>query len=362
MKVNTVYIDDDDKELKKYKGKFERDGKASNIFEIVTINSQTEIRGLLNEVESGNPDLILVDFGLDMPKNDVVLGISGGSLSTVLKEKFPEVPIVLFTRRSAFNIKLHPPQLLSSLDGIIYKSDVFGDNAEHLCFLYELAIGFKKLRNVESKNWVGLLELLNAPQNDYDNIKLSNPPLTSGGTWSVSEAANWMNNVLIKYPGILYDPIHSATFLGISLNEFLSSPLQSFFNEARYSGVFKPPEGRWWKTLLQETAESIMDHKELDLLTNEGFPLAWERNNKTSIERSKCVFCEGSPAEWVCYILKKPMMIKYSLFYKPDSRPPVMDEARVSFEAIIISNDVNDNLFDPTGQEMLTKIRKISKK
>ena len=54
-------------------------------------------------------------------------------------------------------------------------------------------------------------------------------------------------------------------------------------------------------------------------------------------------------------------MIKYSLSYKPDSRPPVMDEARVSFEAIRTSNEVNDELFDPLGKELLPEIRRMQK-
>jgi len=250
---------------------------------------------------------------------------------------------------------------LSSLDEIIYKSDFNKDVELYLDILYELAIGFEKLRNVESKNWTNLLSLIKASESDYDGLKLSNPRITSGGEWSVSEAADWIRKTLIKYPGILYDQIHSATFLGISLDEFLSDSFQEFFTKAKYSGVFAPPEGRWWKSKLQEIAESIMDEKEMDLLTCEGFPLAWERTKNRKIERSKCVFSGESHAEWVCYILKKPVKIKYSLSYKPDSRPAVMDEARVSFEAIRTSNDVNDDLFEPMGQEMLSEIRKMSK-
>jgi len=364
MKIKTIYIDDDDRELKKYERKFEEDKRAKNRFEIVTINSQKKIGDLISEVEKNNPELILVDFELDIPspEDDVVIGISGAPLSTALREKFPDIPIVLFTRPTVFKIDQYPPKVLSSLDEIIYKSDVFKEGGEELYILYELAIGFEKLRNAESKNWIDLLSVIKAPQSDHDSLKLSNPPITSGGEWSVSEAADWIRKTLIKYPGILYDPIHSATFLGISLDAFLSDPTQEFFTKAKYSGVFAPPEGRWWKSKLQEIAESIMDEKEMDLLTCEGFPLSWERTKETKIERSKCVFSGESPAEWVCYILKKPVMIKYSLSYKPDSRPSVMDEARVSFEAIRTSNYVNDDLFDPVGQEMLPEIRKMSKK
>ncbi len=38
-----------------------------------------------------------------------------------------------------------------------------------------------------------------------------------GATWAVFTTAKWIRNVLMKYPGILYDEIHAATFLGIQL-------------------------------------------------------------------------------------------------------------------------------------------------
>ncbi len=362
MRIKTVYLDDDDEELIKYERKFEEDGWAKNRFEIITINAQREVRDLMGQVERENPELILIDFDLSKPKNDVLIGISGAPLSTALRERLPEVPTVLFTRRDLFKIEQYSSRVLSSLDEIIYKSDVFKGDVGPLDFLYELAIGFEKLRNAKSKHWNGLLEMIKVPEGDHDTLKLSNPPITAGGEWSVSESADWIRNTLLEYPGILCDPIHAATFLGISEVPFLSDPIQEFFSEARYSGVFKPSEGRWWKSKLQEIAESIMEENERDLLPYEGFPLAWERIEKTKIERSKCVFSGESPAEWVCYILKKPVMIKYSLSYRPDSRPTVMDEARVSFEAIRTSNDVNDDLFDPTGQEMLVEIRGMPKK
>jgi len=360
--IKTAYIDDDDKELKKYKRKFETEETAKNRFEIIAINAQMKIEDIIGKIKESNPELILVDFKLTKPKDGVLVGISGASLSTALREKFQEIPIVLFTRRSVFKIERYPSRILSNLDEIIYKSDVFREEGKYLDFLYELAIGFEKLRNAQPKNWINLLKLIKAPESDYDSLKLSNPPITSGKEWLISEAVDWIRNIVLKYPGILYDSIHSATFLGISENAFLSDSIQKFFIDAKYSGVFTPVEGRWWKSKLQEIAESIMNEKERDLLTYEGFPSAWERTNNTSIERSKCIFSGESPAEWVCYILKRPVMIKYSLPYKPDSRPSIMDEARVSYEAIRTSNEVNDDLFDPMGQEMLKTIRKMRKK
>ena len=358
MKIKTVYIDDEDSELRRYKRIFENDENAKNQFEIITLNSQKEIRTLLNEVKTENPELILVDFDLTKPTNEgLLIGVSGVTLSTALREEFPDVPIVLFTKIDFLNIQKLNPKVLSSLDETIYKSDILKEDGKNLDMLYKLGVGYKKLRNAESKTLINLLKIIGAPEIDYDFLKLSEPPMISESGWSVFDAADWIRNTLIKYPGILYDPVNSATFLGISKDAFISDPIQELFSDAKYSTVFAPKEGRWWKSKLQKIAESIMEEHERDLVVRKGFPMAWERINSNPIERSKCVFCEKSPAEWVCYILKEPVMIECSLRYNADSRPSIMDEARVSYTAIRTKNEVNDDKFDPIEYDMLQEIR-----
>lgn len=360
MKIKTVYIDDEGEELRKYARIFENDERAKNLFEIVEVNSQKGVGALVNKMKSENPELILVDYRLDKPTKDgVLIGLSGAALSTALREEFPEVPIVLFTKVDFLGIQTFNPKVLSSIDETIYKSDILREDGKNLDILHKLSVGYKELRNTESKTWRDLLELIEAPENDYDSLKLSEPPTISESGWSVFDIADWIRNTLLKYPGILYDPIHSATFLGISVDEFLSDSIQVLFTEAKYSKVFAPMEGRWWQSRLQEIAESIMDEKERDMILREGFPLAWDRNNDAKIERSKCVYCGEVPAEWVCYILKKPVMIKCSLRYNPDSRPSIMDEARVSYNAIRTINEMDDNKFDPIESDLLPKIRKM---
>ena len=356
MKMKTIYIDDEDGELEIYKRKFENDGNAKNQFEIITLNSQKEIGALLNEVKAENPELILVDYDLAKPKDGLLIGVSGAALSTALREEFQDVPIVLFTKIGILRIQNLNPKVLASLDETIYKSNLFKEDGKNLDVLHKLAIGYKELRNTESKTWINLLRIIGAHEIDYDVLKLSEPPTISESGWSVFDAADWIRNTLIKYPGILYDPVNSATFLGISKDAFISDPIQELFSDAKYSTVFAPKEGRWWKSKLQEIAESIMEEDDRDLVVRKGFPMAWERDHGESIKRSKCVFCEKSPAEWVCYILKEPVMIECSLRYNADSRPSIMDEARVSYTAIRNTNEVNDDKFDPIEYDMLQEI------
>lgn len=356
--IKTLYIDDSQEELERYKNKFESDYRTKDRFRIVTRNSPKSGPDYA-QIYQDHPELMLID--VDLARADLaekVTDISGLTLATQLRQKLPEAPIVLFTRPNVFKVRDYSERILSNIDEIVYKKDLFMPDSASLDSLYELAIGFSKLSSKRFRKWIDLLKVINAPEMDYENLKLANPPIDSENKWSVCDAAAWVRNVLIKYPGLLYDPVHAATFLGISENAFLSASIQEAFIKAKYAGLFPPSEGRWWKSKLHRIANAMMNQRERNLPLRGGFSLAWERSKKAAIEKSSCVFSGESPAEWVCYILKKPVMVKYSLSYKPDSRPPVMDEARVSFKAIRTSNEVNDDLFDPLGREMLAEIRK----
>ena len=48
-------------------------------------------------------------------------------------------------------------------------------------------------------------------------------------------------------------------------------------------------------------------------------------------------------------------MLKYSLHYYIDNRPEAMDEARVSFKSIQDRDDVDFDLFDEIGKEIIRK-------
>jgi hypothetical protein len=56
-------------------------------------------------------------------------------------------------------------------------------------------------------------------------------------------------------------------------------------------------------------------------------------------------------------VLRKPVKREFSLPYHPDSRPAVMDEARVSYKAIRESNDVFEEFFDEQHRQLVRKIQ-----
>ena len=143
------------------------------------------------------------------------------------------------------------------------------------------------MRNQKNKGWDELLKLMGASKSDAGLLKLADPPITIRKSWATVAVATWVRKVIFQYPGILYDSMHAATFLGISIEAFSAEPIQTLFTSAKYSGIFQSTEGRWWKSKLHNIAYSMMNKKERSMPIRIAFPMAWERVRKTTIEKAK---------------------------------------------------------------------------
>ena len=224
-----------------------------------------------------------------------------------------------------------------------------------------LITGYQKLTKAD-KTWAGLMDVLEVKEEyEEERIREAAPPLLKANgdvSWRVPEIAKWIQEVFLAYPGVLYDPLHAATYLGIDLSEFLSPDMQELFREARYSGALSPVEGRWWKYRLFSIADDVIFEADISKYSiHEHFGQAFTQSYGRKVQLSECVYSKKKPAARVCYVLKKPVRIEYSLLYQPDNRPRVMDVARVSFTAIRTSDEVFDDYFDAASRYLLDKIR-----
>jgi hypothetical protein len=211
----------------------------------------------------------------------MVIPIKGIALATTMRERFQEIPIVLFTNKSVFDMRTYSniAQVLSSLDDHIFKMDV-RENPEKYCYLLiGLAKGYRNLRDCPEHSWKGLVKLMAAPE-DTSDLEQTNPPTIH--KWPIFEIANWIRNVIMNYPGILYDPLHSATFLGITEEEFMSESVQSHFSNARYSGIFNPSDGRWWRSRLIQCANSIIEKEKSTIQLGSRFRMHGKVKKKQS--------------------------------------------------------------------------------
>jgi hypothetical protein len=311
------------------------------------------------------PDVLLIDFKLiKPPRRESVLPIQGSSLATLFKEegRLPNTPVFLVSlgRLSREEPLTHLKDEPGSFDDLLVKEHIHDDPEAAVRKIRAVVAGYRRLTAKKKRTRDGLFALLGADESDYDVLMEAEPPtaLRNDKTWDVTDCAQWIRHTLMAYPGILYDDLTAACFLGLSLDSFDSSKIAEFFAEARYTGPFCDESSRWWKSrLLRKATAHMLDVEE------PGPPMSfgqlWRKKNRSAV-LSQCGYSGEEPADCVCYLLREPVRREYSLRYLPDTRPSVMDEARVSFGAVRRRHCRFDpNLVGPEARILIKEILRL---
>lgn len=303
-------------------------------------------------------DVYLVDYELDQVQPDEsIASYRGATLATRIKEQKPDSPIVLMTSLDlpAWTMDKRVVETSNIFDDVIYKDrDLWDDPAGVKGKLLSLGLGYRDLRLCRDRSISALLELLKTDDEGREQSLQTNPPHAE---WTAVEAAKWIRSILLRYPGVIYDAKHSAVALGISQESFNSPEIREIFEPAKYRGPFNTTQELWWRHSLFELASRFSSTEGIESGFLEGFRRAAESEFCFQIERSVDEQTGEGPADTVCYLLDIPIRIETSLPYHPDSRPNVMDEARISFRAVLESNDVDENHLDPFHRDVMMRIR-----
>jgi hypothetical protein len=319
-----------------------------------------ELDGLLQP----HPDLFLIDYELDRVQPDGTKVVyRGNTLSAEIRARLPDCPIVLITRKSIierldYRTRRQLTEHAEACDELIFKANIDDDLDKTRHRLTLLAKGFRYLSHIQNKNWESLAGTLEASKEETKSLREASPPLKQG-QWIVTGAAEWIRNAVLKFPGILYAPIDAATRLGISIDSFRNKKVQEILAPAKYTGIFDPSEGRWWKGRLLRIAKELTMEEDVSGPVTRAFAEAFTKRFGVELSPAICVWDHMPGADRVCYILQKPVKVKHSLRYYPDNRPSVMDNARVSFRAIRESNDFYEDLLDAESLELLQEIERL---
>jgi hypothetical protein len=344
------FIDDDTEEYKKLKNIIYRgiDEVSSNDIFIQNIHpSKLENDSDIDSIRK-NPDIILVDFQLITPekskgKNHLIGNFNGLDIAASLRIQHPSIPIFLYSYSGLAKLKPIQEDIADAVfDEILYKDNFLDFSQSLLDYLKIIISGYSAIiksricENDEKENRKEILhKLLSAPSNSYDDIDsiLAELDVDDSVECSFFDISSLIRKKLMRNPGILYDTLHAATFLGISEKAFKS--ISDFFKSAEYQGIFSDENQYWWKSELKDLADNIMEGNELRIPHSHGFHTAWKRKYGTQLDLAQCYVSGNTPAECVCCILNKPAMIRYTFQY-PDIeyRLPVFDEKRVCFKAI----------------------------
>ncbi|HXO27647.1 MAG TPA: response regulator [Thermoanaerobaculia bacterium] len=307
------------------------------------------------------PDAVLVDYQLSgKEEGRPAASYRGSTLAALLREKLPNHPIVLITRAQLKSAGRFAParDVEGAFDELLIKREIYDTPAAVGKTLMLLTTGFKLLAGVR-KDWPNLRTILGATREEDEQLLVADPPeaVLHGETWRVAEVARWVRATLLKYPGIFYDSLHAASLLGIDVKSYLRPSVQQFFQEARYTGPFASGAVVWKGRFLSLARELLRNAGLQDApLTN--FATAWRKLRRVALPQAVCIWSHETPADSVCFILKKPVMRRHSLLYRPDTRPAIMDPARVSFRAIRESDDYEERLLAPDSRALAREVQR----
>lgn len=353
MTTKVLYIDDE----------ISRPGRdARKIQELLNAEDEFECELRLPPKEFSDlpthlPDALLVDLDLGTvpeEKEQEPVSYFGSTLAAEMRMRQPACPIILVTRPHVMAGKSALLEDNMDVDLIVMKDAINRDPDDIRAKIVALIEGFRNLETIAGKEWQKVIELMGADQQEANLLREAAPPLERK-EWNIPQAARWIRNVVMKFPGILYDDLTAATRLGISEADFLNPYLQSLIEPAKYTGVFGTFKKRWWRDRLLNIAQSLILKQGLSGPIFQKFARAFEQTQGISLEPAICIY-DGTPiADWVCYIYREPVKQRNSIPYYPDSRPAVMDQARVSFKAIRESNDFDESLVDADSFETVVK-------
>ncbi|HEU0143286.1 MAG TPA: hypothetical protein VFQ47_00740 [Nitrososphaera sp.] len=302
-------------------------------------------------------DALMVDLDLSGARegSDPV-NYHGSTLASEMRMQHPACPIILVTRPHLTATKWQQEYLRqsNSLDLIINKDDVISEPDEQRHAISALAAGFKSLDRISGQDWEHSLVrgLMEATESEENQLREAAPPV-SNNQWNVPQAAKWIREVVMGFPGILYDDLTAATRLGITLDSFKNPQVQEMMDSSRYRGVFGEYQERWWRNRLLNVAQTIMLECGVSGPVSDQFREAFGIQFSIGLDPAICIV-DGTPtADWVCHVLRKPVKQQNSVPYYPDSRPSVMDQARVSFAAIKGSNAFDETLVDADSLDLV---------
>ncbi|MDE2935267.1 MAG: hypothetical protein OXP37_00290 [Chloroflexota bacterium] len=352
MRVKIALIDDEDRS--RLPSQIQRlDG---TIFEVVPLPPPPNLD--LRELLVRDADLYLVDYELDTRQRDgTIAPYLGMTLAARLREARPDYPIVLLTRSDLpkWTDAQRTVKTGGSFDDIVYKDTGIGEDPQGTCSkLISLARGYSELRQCSGRTVGELLSLLRTDQTGQISANEALPPPDG---WKEFEAAYWVRSVLIRFPGVLYGEAHAATALGLSLGSFRLESIQQILSPAVYSGPFCEEQRRWWRHSIFDIANSYCSVGDSQSSRRGGFRRVASERIGLELEPASDIESGNIPADTVCYVLGEPVRIETSLPYRPDARPPVMEESRVSFRAIRESNEVDENYIGAANRSKLDEIR-----
>lgn len=263
-KYNFLWFDDDIDKFNKYcdvikSGVVGSEEKAD--LELIVVDKDI-VGSIEKKVEAGDsvvPDLVIMDHIFTKgTARQIPLQMKGSSLAHLLRGVWPRVPIVCVTAGLSTNTKSFDQDVLSEYTSVFNYVNL----DQHIEELYVIARDYKKINVDISDLRDNIANLVGVPSSERETFLRALPDEFKNQEYSTTEhrISNWIQNVLMKRPGFLYNKIRVATYLGLSEDGF--DKVAPKFEAAKYIGPFATGKNPlWWVSEVQCILFEISNNK-----------------------------------------------------------------------------------------------------
>lgn len=248
--LNFLWIDDDPK----------RKNAAENLkmrlkvnIEFIDVKDQSLPDKLSNILSSEEPHLILMDHSLGNVKDGRF--DKGSTAAEIIRERWPECPIVCITAVALKDIDRHKQSLYEDIFA-------FENISSYYSRLISIAQSFRELKKKRPLDLDEFIKLLRAPKDDCPRLKSIIPKeLKDKDAYEDKSLLltiyRWVSRILMEKPGFLYDRLWTATLLGIKEESF--NKVEHIFAKAKYKGIFSDSgRERWWQSMVMRILYSVL--------------------------------------------------------------------------------------------------------
>ena len=255
-KLNVYWLDDDTSRFSDYIPILE---DFSLEFELRFAVRPIEVTHTITEVVQSwvesplkdAPDLFIVDHSYRASGETYPFKLNGNTLTHLIRRVYNNVPIVA----------------VSALQTVHESNEYcavfrYEELDRYLDQLFCIARDYGALKEID---FTRLCEVLNLPKPEVDVFRMAVPmELISAQTpTSHSQLVKWIRNYLLQVPGYVFDDLHAATFLGLSVAGFRK--VSDKFQEALYTGPFATStRPLWWQTELSNCLHSLLEENSPD--------------------------------------------------------------------------------------------------
>jgi CheY-like chemotaxis protein len=220
------------------------------------------IESIQQALADGETPVVLLDYRLDDRTDDV--RFRGGSVAGGLKDRHPEIPVVLFTTDEKLQQWVAKrPGMEELFDSRVLKGSITDETRRDAARaqIVDLGRGWYELHTADSSEstdlWDWLAAILRIDRTELEPLAAleADPPRVD----APSEVAAWIIGQLLHWPGPLYDENDARVMCGISVDSFESEPVQTWLAPVRYTGPFQGFGRRWWTEPLRERVAQVAE-------------------------------------------------------------------------------------------------------